>query len=362
MATYTVKQGDNLSTIAKKYGTTWQKIYNANKSTIGSNANLIYAGTKLTIPGTSNTTTNKSTASSSSSDSIQTLANKYAQEKTSNVGSETSELLKMYEQMAENQKNALNLNREKVLSDIDYQKQEANDSYSDNARQAYINKMLGQKTVAQKLSQAGLNTTGVVGKAYSDLESSYGNNLATLQATRDKSINDLNQQINTTNIDYDAQEQSLLADIQEKKLELQKYGNELAYSRYQDAINNYMTFKNYENTLEQQKIAQEQWQKEYELSLKKLASSGNSSSSGSSYYISDTTGNNSSVTGTTATTTKNNSSNNKTTKKSTTNLYSTSKTLPTLSNYLSMNSSVNEFAKANNMTYAEAMAYMLKNK
>lgn len=361
MATYTVKQGDNLSTIAKKYGTTWQKIYNANKSTIGSNANLIYAGTKLTIPGTSNKTSNKTTASSSSSDSIQTLANKYAQEQTSNVGSETSALLKMYEQMAENQKNALNLNREKTLSNINYQKQEVGDSYSDNARQAYINKMLGQKNVAQKLSQSGLNTTGVVGKAYSDLESSYGNNLATLQATRDKSINDLNQQINTTNIDYDAQEQSLLADIQEKKLELRKYGNELAYSRYQDAINNYMTFKNYENTLAQQKIAQEQWQKEYELSLKKLASSGSGSSSGSSYYISDTTGNN---TGTIVTTKKNNNNNNnnKTTKKSTTNLYSTKKTLPTLSNYLSMNSSVNEFAKANNMTYAEAMAYMLKNK
>lgn len=39
--TYTVKRGDTLSGIASKYGTTWQKIYNDNKSVIGSNPNVI---------------------------------------------------------------------------------------------------------------------------------------------------------------------------------------------------------------------------------------------------------------------------------------------------------------------------------
>lgn len=51
--TYTVKQNDSLSTISKSfYGTTdqWQKIYNANKSTIGANYNVIEKGMKLVIP------------------------------------------------------------------------------------------------------------------------------------------------------------------------------------------------------------------------------------------------------------------------------------------------------------------------
>ena len=48
--TYTVVKGDNLSKIASKYGTTWQKLYEANKSVIGSNPNLIYPGQVLTIP------------------------------------------------------------------------------------------------------------------------------------------------------------------------------------------------------------------------------------------------------------------------------------------------------------------------
>lgn len=51
--TYTVKKGDCLWNIAKQYygkGTDWNTIYNANKSVVGGNPNLIYPGQVLTIP------------------------------------------------------------------------------------------------------------------------------------------------------------------------------------------------------------------------------------------------------------------------------------------------------------------------
>ncbi len=51
--TYTVVSGDCLWNIAKKYygsGSDYTKIYEANKSTIGNNPNLIYPGQVLTIP------------------------------------------------------------------------------------------------------------------------------------------------------------------------------------------------------------------------------------------------------------------------------------------------------------------------
>lgn len=47
--TYVVQKGDTLSGIAKKYNTTWQKIYNDNKDVIGNNPNLIKIGQKLVI-------------------------------------------------------------------------------------------------------------------------------------------------------------------------------------------------------------------------------------------------------------------------------------------------------------------------
>lgn len=50
---YTVKSGDTLSGIARKLtgSTSWQAIYEQNKSVIGSNPNLIKPGQVLTIPG-----------------------------------------------------------------------------------------------------------------------------------------------------------------------------------------------------------------------------------------------------------------------------------------------------------------------
>ena len=46
---YIVKAGDNLSKIAKAYNTTWQKIYSDNKNIIGGNPNRIYPGQRLII-------------------------------------------------------------------------------------------------------------------------------------------------------------------------------------------------------------------------------------------------------------------------------------------------------------------------
>lgn len=48
--TYTVKSGDNLTSIGAKYGMSWQTLYNANKAVVGNNPNLIHPGEVLTIP------------------------------------------------------------------------------------------------------------------------------------------------------------------------------------------------------------------------------------------------------------------------------------------------------------------------
>lgn len=47
--TYRVVRGDNLTKIGRKYGKTWQQIFNANKDKI-KNPNLIYPGQVLKIP------------------------------------------------------------------------------------------------------------------------------------------------------------------------------------------------------------------------------------------------------------------------------------------------------------------------
>lgn len=46
---YTVQSGDFLSSIAEKYGTSWEKIYANNKSVIGDDPDLIYPGQVLIV-------------------------------------------------------------------------------------------------------------------------------------------------------------------------------------------------------------------------------------------------------------------------------------------------------------------------
>ncbi|WP_329548474.1 LysM peptidoglycan-binding domain-containing protein [Streptomyces sp. NBC_01356] len=46
---YTVRSGDTLSTIAVSHGTTWRKIYTANKAVIGGDPDLILPGQRLDL-------------------------------------------------------------------------------------------------------------------------------------------------------------------------------------------------------------------------------------------------------------------------------------------------------------------------
>lgn len=326
MSTYTIKRGDTLSGIASRYGTDVSTLMGLNPYI--KNANLIYAGNSLNLPGqqsaqqatqtTAQPTTTQSIQAVQPTQTTQQLAEAYAKNQTANTTNDTQALLNQYEKIAEQQKQGLAKQRELSASQINSQRADVLKTYNDNARQAYINSMLGKKNVEQELSQAGLNTSGLVGSAYANVENAYGNNLATLQASRDKSIDSINKQLNESQLQYDIKENELLADIENAKLELQKYGNELAYKKYQDALSNYMDFTNYDYNksisdrdynykLARDKVADDQWQKEYDLSLRKYedskktssssrrsgSSSGNSSRSSSGVYggFSDTTGN-----------------------------------------------------------------------
>ena len=310
MSTYKIKSGDTLSGIAKRYNTSVSTLMGLNPYI--KNAKLIYTGNTLKLPGQTNTV--KTTGTTVATQPTQTtqaqptqptkttqqLAEDYANKATSNVGNDSQALLAQYEKIAENRKNALANQQQIATNQINAQKDDVMQAYNDNARQAYINSMLAKKSMEQQLSQAGLDKTGTVGSAYANIENAYGNNLASLQASRDKSIQNINQELNNTQLQYMAKENELLADIENSKLELQKYGNQLAYQKYQDALSNYMNFANYDYTktmnnrdynyqVSRDKVADSQWQKEYDLALKqyelskkKATSSGSSRSSSSS--------------------------------------------------------------------------------
>lgn len=50
MALYTVRRGDNLTSIAKKFGTSATALIAANKAKVGANPDRIFSGTVLAVP------------------------------------------------------------------------------------------------------------------------------------------------------------------------------------------------------------------------------------------------------------------------------------------------------------------------
>lgn len=298
MSTYTIKSGDTLSGIAKKYNTDVSTLMGLNPYI--TNANKIYAGKSLNLPTAQAPQTSQATTPTQTTvqptptvqaaaptvtpaqpavttpiKTTQELAQEYATNQTANASNDTQALLAQYEKIAEQQKQALQKKQELTTSTINAQRDEVMQNYNDNARQAYIQSMLGKKSVEQELAQAGLNTSGLLASAYANLENNYGNTLAGLQKNRDNSVNNINKQLNEAQMQYAIQENQLLSDIENAKLELQKYGNELAYQKYQDALNNYMNFANYDYNkatdernynyqVSRDQVADEQWQKQYD--------------------------------------------------------------------------------------------------
>lgn len=89
MATYIVKSGDSLSSIAKKLGIpNWRTLYEQNKAVIGSNYNLIRPGQKLTYG--SNTPT---PAQATPTAPVGTGASAIAQQATENLPINFAEVL-----------------------------------------------------------------------------------------------------------------------------------------------------------------------------------------------------------------------------------------------------------------------------
>lgn len=75
--TYTVQKGDTLSGIAAKYGMSWQQLYEQNKAVIGPDPNKIYPGQVLTISGGSGGVPAHQYYTVQRGDSLSSIATKY---------------------------------------------------------------------------------------------------------------------------------------------------------------------------------------------------------------------------------------------------------------------------------------------
>ena len=107
------------------------------------------------------------------------------------------------------------------------------------------------------------------------INNSYGENLNNITLNKNNALKDLDDQLNSTNLTFASKEQELLGDIAAKRLELSQNNSARYQQAYQQAVDNYMKFKDYEaqitslyQTQEQIEQQYKKMQQDYDLALK----------------------------------------------------------------------------------------------
>ena len=321
MATYTVKKGDTLSAIAKKYGTTYQAIAKANGI---SNPNLIYAGQTLKIStGSSSSSTSKATTAkttstkattsktSTSSSTAKNTGFTYADYKPSDAVTQAETLLNQqiankpgeYQSAWQDQLKEMYdkiLNREKFTYDLN------GDALYQQYKDQYVNQ--GKMAMMDTMGQAQAMTGG------------YGNSYAQSvgQQTYQAHLQELNNKIpelyqlalNKYQMEGDEMYNQAALMAQQEEQDYGRYRDQVAdwqterdylagrydterdydYGMWSDgrdfAYNQFADDRAYNYQVERDKIADEQWQKEFNEAKrqfdKQMAKSSSGGSSGSS--------------------------------------------------------------------------------
>lgn len=206
-----------------------------------------------------------------------------------------------------------------AVEKLERQRPAIEQNYEDTAKQAYTQNMLAKRDLPQQLAAQGL-TGGLSESSQLALEAEYGNQLSGARRDYNQNLYDLDTQIGSVRAagadalagaegDYNAMlsdaRNNYLTNLASTKhqaqlaaLENQRYQEQLAYQKEQDAIANALNREQFDWNKQYQQM---QSDRDYEISRAQLASKNGSSGydsgsygggSGSSFTLNDGTGGN----------------------------------------------------------------------
>jgi len=237
MGKYTIVSGDNLSTLASKYGSTVSELAKLNNI---SNPSLIYAGDKLEIPNYGNTAAVAATPTAAASTSTNPLYEgdepTYAQ---SDAVSQAADMLKtqLNNKPADYQSNysgQIQATLDEILNREDF-------SYDFNADPMY------QQYKDQYISLGNTAMRDTMGNAAA-LSGGYGNSYATTAGNQAYQgyLGELNNVIPELYSAAYTQYQGEGDDL-ETQISLLQQQDTADYGKYRDDVSDYVTFLNYYN-------------------------------------------------------------------------------------------------------------------
>ena len=180
----------------------------------------------------------------------------------------------LIDQENEQKKNAQQLatqNYENIINQLNQNKIPIEAQYQENARQAYVNKVLAGKKLESDLTRLGLDTTGfaLTQKIYN--ENQYSSNLNKLALDKAAGLRDIENDITNARGQLASDLLNLEVDYGDRLTKLNQYITEQVDQKYNDAYNIFFTNKQYEDKLKQQEWENQMAERQYNDALKQQA-------------------------------------------------------------------------------------------
>lgn len=134
---------------------------------------------------------------------------------------------------------------DELLSTINTNEQTLRNNYEQSAREAYVNKMMTERGLGEKLNQLGIDTQGTGINEYYNVGVDYGKNYAALQSALNAGLLDLHTERAGALSDYNAGLASLNKDYSGKLADLKLSISDRGQQVYNDYIANQMNWLNY---------------------------------------------------------------------------------------------------------------------
>ena len=172
-----------------------------------------------------------------------------------------NELQFLIDKQNEEKKNAQQLvtqNYENMINQLNQGRVPIEQQYQENARQAYVNKMLAGKQLEGDLTRLGLDTTGfaLTQKIYN--ENQYSANLNQLALDRAAGLRGIDDDITNARGQLAADLLQVNSDYDARMNQLNQYISERVEEKYADEYARFMQNRQYEDQLKQQEIENQQ--------------------------------------------------------------------------------------------------------
>ncbi|MBP3463680.1 MAG: hypothetical protein J6K45_04280 [Clostridia bacterium] len=185
-------------------------------------------------------------------------ADEYAKKYAQALKEQSQYLIDQQNQAKQNALNTIENERLNAVNTLNSGKDSVRQTAEENAKQANINRMLALRDNQGAMSRAGLSTQGIVGSQVNSINNSYGNNLNSILKDRASQLKAIDDQVNSTNLQYDTNRINSINQYDQNIADLNSQIDTNALNQYNTSVAQYLAQKQQEYENQQAEAAQQE--------------------------------------------------------------------------------------------------------